>query len=326
MECTFSLYAGFIDSFVDGFVNRISFWNKGREKEERLTEIFKKCKKCVALDDFPHRVFIVTNEQGQKETLEKLERHKTNGNTIIGVSGFFTLNAASIRASKVEDKAKEQIEHIILIDCSKRVHDFWMNMRKIIEKANNHLETAEETKKLLLEKKDFYYGGSPRHSSETIANGFITRLEDEISSGLSWLSNKERFQKIKDIFDRGNFTCLQVNLCEQEAMDAISETMTEKGMTLDAFYTSNVRDYAEQDGLLSSFQKSLNRIITPKAFIIDTRPTKNAYNQKNLPQQRLIRRNTSSMKECFPAIADIGKPTDGSSFAKALAGKLAASA
>lgn len=264
-----------------------------------LPQVFSTIGECEGISDNAHRVFLVTNEYGQSSTLDKLKRHPTNGDTMIGVSGFFTLNAASIRATTSE-KPSKGIKYLVLVDRSKRVNDFWISMQNIIADSSDRIKALNEIKSLLMMKRDIYYTrSSPSQSSSfSSASYYIHQLEEEVRSGKSWLSTNEQYGKIKRIFDAGHFTFKRLNLCNKDAMDEIATIMEENQMSLDSLYLSNTREYAEDDGLLEVYQKSLDRLATKKAFVIDTKP-RGCFSCVPLTQ-RVFRRNRSNLSVCFP--------------------------
>ncbi|MFT4553825.1 MAG: hypothetical protein ACI9S8_002467 [Chlamydiales bacterium] len=260
-----------------------------------LPGIFQSINECEGVSDNTHRLFLVTNEYEQSSTLEKLKWDKLNGDTIIGVSGFFTLNATSARATKLDSSISE-IKYLIMLDCSSRVNDFWSNMQKIIARSEDRVIALENIKSLLVDRKNLYYGQNS--SALNFAKTYIQSLEREVWRGQSWLSTDEQYAKIKKIFDSGHFTFLRLNLCNQEAMDQIATIIGEKNMSLDCLYLSNTREYAEIEGLLETYQKSLDKLITKNCFVIDTIP-RGCYDCVRLTQ-RVFKRNQSALSVCFP--------------------------
>lgn len=292
--------------------------------DHKLSEVFYDHEKCEGISDHAHRVFLVTNESGQTETLGKMRRHPMNGNTMVGVSGFFVLNAAAVRAVETSNPEKK-VKYLVLLDRSQRVNDFWNQMQCIITQSSSRDDVITQVKDLLLDKKDFYYTSytSPDGSLST-AKYYIAELDREIVSGASWLSSDEKYQRIKEIFDANHFVCLQQNLCNKRAMDALAGTMEERGMTLDTLYLSNTREYAEMDSLLEVYQESLDKLITARVFVIDTKPRIGGctHHLEELTQ-RVFRRNQSPLSICFPLSSSMTKTrttqqSDGKAFETAL--------
>lgn len=60
------------------------------------TEFFSSVPQSPGKDDYEHRLFLTTNEHNQQKTLNILAKNPLSGNTLMGVSGFFILNAAAI--------------------------------------------------------------------------------------------------------------------------------------------------------------------------------------------------------------------------------------
>lgn len=239
-------------------------------------------------------VYFTTNEGEQKDTIRKLsEKHiNTTADTIVGVSGLCTLNIGSTRAI-----SQKNINHLIMIDCSKHVQNFWKNMEKIIKESQTRQEAHQKIENLIDRKKFKYYSRFCQCRARALAEDHKRSLKKEIESDISWLSDNRRFERIKGIFDANHFKFFKLDLFEPQTMDPLVEYM--KGKTLDFIYLSNVGEYAENSGKLHKFRESLAPILNParRALIVDTRMRSCCCEKLT---QKVFIRNKASLEECFP--------------------------
>lgn len=267
-----------------------------------LPQVFSGLSECKGVQDYGHRLFLTTNEEGQDSTLEKLSRHELNGDTIVGVSGFFILNAASCRGITSEH-SREGIRNIIVLDKSIPLEDFWENTVRIVKTSSDRFEVADRIEKLLMDKRKLYYGYNCCCDGclQEDVKSRIRRLRCEITSGQSWLSSDLRFERIKRIFGENRFVFKRVDLCDSATVHDIASRMRACGMKLDMVYLSNVREYAEDDGYLAEFRQSLNPLVSSDGFLVDTKPREGSlYNRVKLTQ-RVSRRRKAAIATCFPA-------------------------
>ena len=251
---------------------------------------------CVGRNDYAHRVFLTTNESMQTKTLSTLAKHPLTGNTMVGVSGFFTLNAAAIRGTTCPEPTGE-IENIILIDRSVRVEHFWKQMKGIITSSSNRLEVIDKVKLLLESEKERYYGNGWNTPEDTIAH-LLKSLETEVLSGQSWLSSDDKFAKVKQVFDSGHFIFKRMDLCKPAAFQSMSAIFKERNITIDTIYLSNTVEYIGTPTEKRAFTESLEPLIAPKTLVVHTKPRgcKNC-----IPLEQFVqRRNSSPVSDLFP--------------------------
>jgi len=235
---------------------------------------------CKGWDDGYHRLFLTTNEINQADSLFTLAKHKVTGNTIIGVSGFFTLNAASALGTYCS-KPGSEIENIILIDRSLRVEHFWKQMQVIITSSSKKEEVISKVTDLLKKEQTRYYpegstslclttGIYTKISTEGSVAEYLKELDDEVLCAHSWLSSDDKFARIKRIFDNKHFIFKRMDLFESEPIEAMGKILKERNITVDTIYLSNVYEYAKSPEVKQQFKKAVQYLILPETLVIRT--------------------------------------------------------
>lgn len=234
---------------------------------------------CEGKEGWRYRIFLTTNEDCQEAVLERLASEPLVGNTAIGVSSFFILNAVAARGS-------EGIENIVLVDCSLRVEHFWGEMQKVMAEARCREDVVGRVKELIIREKNRYFSGcrqnfmrdgieyeTAEEKIEYRTKRELSKLDTEIVAGHSWLSNDEKFEKIQKIFDAGKFVFLRIDLFESSSTEALYEVLKEKGFTVDMIYTSNVWDmlYAGNFANLRQLNSLLSKIGSSGALCIKSK-------------------------------------------------------
>lgn len=226
---------------------------------------------CPGKDDWSHRVFLTTNEDGQERTLSILEKTPLHGDTMIGVSGFFILNAAAIRGRT----SSGRIENIILFDRSVRVEHFWERMQAIITGSEHRGEVFEKVAALLDNEKHWYYNRTeplskgeedPRYAHQT----YIQELRAEMEMGQSWLSSDEKFARIKAIFVQGRFIFKRADLTDVEAFRSIGLALKAEGLQVDTVYLSNTFEYLKSGKLEADFGESVEQLVAVNTLLVQT--------------------------------------------------------
>ncbi len=221
-------------------------------------------------DDYAHRVFLNTNELDQEKTLLKLATIPVSGDTFVGVSGFFSLNAVAARANSRD--WSEKIKHIYILDRSVRVEAFWSRIPEIIKGSSCRSEVVEKVKLLINEKKEVYFSGGKRSTPTKAAAEAVHFFEMGIIDGTSWLSSDEKFNAIKKIFDKGRFAFRLVDLFWKDQVEAFMDELYDQERTIDTVYLSNVHEYleSEEDGM--DYMDSLVELIEPNTVVVHTQP------------------------------------------------------
>ncbi len=224
---------------------------------------------CRGWDNFTHRVFLITNETGRDATLETMKRENVVGTAMMGVSGFFILNMASVRGTL--SKSGREIEQIIIFDRSLRTEHFWTQMKTILSQSSIRKEVIGKVKQLLIDNTDRYYGNeSGKYDPPAVTQRYIKGLDREIDDGESWLSDDIKFARIKRIFDRGNFEFLRLDITDPSGFDLLRKQLAQRDITADTLYISNTMEYmGSRDEVISTI-RSMGGLTQPGTFLVDT--------------------------------------------------------
>jgi len=216
-------------------------------------------KSISILKQEPGRGFVypVTNETGQKETIQTMENLPSAGNTLIGVSVFFLLNVAAVRG--------DAIKALMCIDLSSRVEAFWYDFKKVITSSVTIEETTRKVIELVTQKASVYF-------KDNCSQVPIELLKREISEGVSWLSSDERFCRIKRIFAEGRFVFMLADLRNAETTYSIREKMTRIGLVADSVYLSNLYDCNRNSAKKELLLTSVRNLLWPTTTLIATSP------------------------------------------------------
>lgn len=261
--------------------------------------VFDGVRECSLVSNYEHRLFLTTNEADQDVSLEKLARHETVGDTIMGVSCFFTLNIASCRGLTSRD-SRARIKHIVMLDRSAALKDFWGHAIEIIKSSADRVEVKDKIVVLVKERCRFYGYESCESCLSSWAEREIRDFQSEIDRGDSWLSSDIRFARIKQIFDESHFVFKSVDWFDGEAVIDIVERMKRCGMVLDTLYTSNLNEYAESEDRLREFQRSIDPLLSRDVFLISTKIREGGIYSGARLTQRVNRRRGAAIKACFP--------------------------
>ncbi|MCB1113078.1 MAG: hypothetical protein H7A37_05330 [Chlamydiales bacterium] len=233
------------------------------------------------LDHSFYRLFLVTNEQGQGLTLEKLgdpEKTPAEGSVMIGTAAFFNLNAIAARHSP--------IKKLIIIDKSPVAKYFWEKFSEIMDEVNQpklwHLRALahhrpvlqyqreiviEKVEKLLKDKRLIWanFWGEP---------SALRPFQLEFYDGVSWLFDDQRFEKICRLFKEKRFEFHQASFTEPNSIAEVIHSIPRE-MTVDMLYLSNIREYATKEEEHDKFVASLyilKTVCTNNTYVIDTLP------------------------------------------------------
>lgn len=219
-----------------------------------------------SFDTFGHLPHVTTNEQRTDVTLDILRNNPITGNTVFGVSCFFTLDAAAVRGTKCL-KSERSIERIVIFDRGVRVEHFWNKAEEIIKTSDNRLDVIDRIHTLLENNSQRYFGGS----SFLVEDGLeitCAAFNHTIDQNLSWLSDDTRFTVIKEIFDRNHFIFKRVDLFDPAATKVFSELMKEENMTLDTAYLSNINEYCKTDEDDENYVEAINQILLQEETLV----------------------------------------------------------
>ncbi|MES2122631.1 MAG: hypothetical protein V4492_07640 [Chlamydiota bacterium] len=221
---------------------------------------------CEGKDSWKYRVFLHSNEDCQEETLQMLSEKPVAGNTAVGVSGFFLLDAVAARS----DKGSSTIENIVLIDCSLRIEHFWKEMERIMGESSVRMEVIDKVRGLLENEKERYFCGSSCRDPAEVAKSEVAHFDKGVTEGRSWLSKDENFEKIKKIFDAKKFVFLRMDLVDTSSIGVLCEVLKSQSLSVDMLYASNVTDlrYVRSFANLRVLEANLEQLSTPETLCI----------------------------------------------------------
>ncbi len=234
-----------------------------------LTDGISPCKKW---DDWNHRVYISSNEKGQRQTLSTMAKERIVGDTMMGVSTFFTLDMAAVRGTRSEGGG--EIRHVVVFDRSARVEHFWGEVIKIMASADHRIAVIEKIKILLRENCLQYYDGHENFDPKRLCEAYIKEFQEDIDSSTSWLSNDIKFARIKKIFDEKAFTFLRLDAAEPKGFEQLKKRFLERKMVVDSIYLSNIGEYLERapKETGSAYRQLIQRLTYGSSLVIDTWP------------------------------------------------------
>ncbi len=209
-----------------------------RDREEFETVDLSKVPRVAPNDLCCNRLWVTTNEVGEVAVLENMRKTSIVGDTIIGVSGFYTLDLAVQRGDSLRRRGKK-IEHIVIIDHGLAVSHFWNGVAKIVRRCTKRESAINKIKAFLRESDPFFNlckTGKHHHHAECQ----IRDLQRCIEKGISWLSNDAWYKKGKAFFDQHRIQHIISDLCDPETMSGVVNAILGAGHTVDTVYFSNV--------------------------------------------------------------------------------------
>lgn len=243
----------------------------------------------------------------------------------MAVSGMNALNLLASRILTARDEGKE-MAGLVVVDSNLTCQDFWANFEEIIQSrvpieggtltkiakifssaVSDTAETRSPTKEdvvarikaLVSDKKDLYFpvfkSGS---TTEKRLIDHMSLFDTELADGLSWLSSNETFAAIQEVFMRGHFKFLRLDLTEPEPCRALGRALQTNGLTVDTLYLSNVLEYLS-DAALPAYRESVRHLLSPRTLVIDTIPRCPCEYRRFNPTQRLRENEGLSVDELF---------------------------
>jgi hypothetical protein len=209
-----------------------------RDREEFESVDLSRVPRVVPKDSCCNSIWVITNEMGNEDILMDMRKTAIVGDTIIGVSGFYTLDLAVQRGASLWYENRK-IEQIVIIDHGIAVSHFWNGIAKIVRKCTKRESAIEKIKTFLIESDSFFsVCKTGRHESHI--NCQIKELQWCIDYGISWLSNDTWYKQGKAFFDQNRIKHIVSDLCDPNTMDGVVRAITQAGHTVDTVYLSNV--------------------------------------------------------------------------------------
>ena len=201
-----------------------------------------------SIRSYLENVWVVTNEQGQDETQRIIQAQPLRGNAIYACGCLFALNIASLNPD---------ITDVCIFDLSDRVAQFWKDAEKIFQDPELNYENAKE-----------------RFCHFSDQYGQSAALEFECSNNLSFLSTKERFERIQNIFRNNHFSFTKLDLADPDQHSAFLERQKKSGAIPHIIYISNIP--AAISGMRNSMERfeqfrTSMELLPKDAIIIDAK-------------------------------------------------------
>jgi hypothetical protein len=154
-------------------------------------------------------IYPITNEVGGYETIDSLKTAPLNGgDTWVGVSCLFNFNGATAR----------KVKYIEIIDLANQ-KDFWNPIVSIIQKTENCVEAAMRTRDFINEKRNVFF------KSDKYFDNFSVNFSNEIKNNVSWLSNQDSYQWIRQIILGNRFKYTQLDLRNADQVNEFRQSL-----------------------------------------------------------------------------------------------------
>ena len=187
------------------------------------------------------RLWIISNEKYQEETLAFLSDKEAVGDTFIGTGCLFSLSAFLQRAPKVE--------YLMIVDVNPLVEAFWADIKKIFSHSPNCIEARRK----VVEK----FVHTPEHID-------LNKISPNIhlNSKCSWLNYEHQFLRVKKLFAEKKFVFLKANFTDLNVLESIGTSLKRGGRKIDTVYTSNIGAYCfEETGGWFYYNKGIQNFL-----------------------------------------------------------------
>lgn len=243
----------------------------GNVDHDRVISSFGEMARLDADYNVVRRPFILSTDRPQaaKWLLERIPRvAESNLSLHIGFAGFLNLDIMAIRKSRLG----------LLLD----INDNMIGMFNIVGEVlkDETVTRREEFVKKFIEK----LGESGIYFStvnDKVRQNQVMRIEAELNTPGSWLSDDEKFRHVQWMFRTGRVICFRADIRDVGKFREIGEWIRRNGVVPDTVQTSNIyrwvgrlytgTDWAE-DGPqenMERFAQSLAEIVGMQTFLVD---------------------------------------------------------
>lgn len=213
-------------------------------------------------------VWIVSNEQGNQNTLDTLQMTPPQGNVYVGVGCLANLDFAAARLLSDES----QITDIVLFDCSEKVEKFWQQVCPLIQQKEDAWGFFGDFGSLMRDHGDYYFeytkqakkahpGIPAAKYSAALCTKYLLKQLSNHNCGISFTSDQNKYSKIRDVFINNRFKFVRLNICDFPKMIALIDLIKSCG-TLDSVYLSNILEqlHAEE---WPAYEEFVSRLSAP---------------------------------------------------------------
>lgn len=215
----------------------------------------------------PGAVWIISNEEGNKTTLDTLETIAPQGNVYVGVGCLANLDLAAARLSI----NKSQITDIVLFDCSEKVENFWQDVCPLF-KCEDAWKFFGDFGDLMRARKNYYFEytkqakknhpGIPAEKySSDLCTKYLAKQLSNHNNGISFTSKQTKYSKIRNIFINNKFKFVRLNICDFPKVVSLIDLIKSNG-TLDTLYISNILEQLHEEER-AAYEEFVNRVPAP---------------------------------------------------------------
>jgi hypothetical protein len=193
--------------------------------------------------------FIVTNEHSASDYLIEESEEQCEGTLFIGTSGLSAL-----------DLVTPSIDHILMVDISSRVKDFWRAIEPIIRASTDREDCASK----LIERFINDYRDNGEQSS------FLEFIQQDRIIPVRWLMDDRSFKVIWEIVKNRRFAFLQADFTNPKACKEIRNVLDRYELINRITYLSNIIEYTDK---FKEYGMALEFLLNKKTMIVDVEPT-----------------------------------------------------
>lgn len=213
---------------------------------------------------FPDKLYLLLT--GELPCTSELRSLPMVGNTWIGVSGLFNLDAILHRNQLAQETGANPIQHIIIVDKASSVIKFWHDFQNIVKSA----QTAESCTEVL-----FTYLRKKRREYQ-LKSDYILQLRAQINDKNHFLSDETTLQAVKTILASQHTLFFQGDLTSWEDVHTIRSYLLQRQLTVDTFYISNIPVYLRTkleygEELITQLQANLKQVLPTDTYIIESK-------------------------------------------------------
>lgn len=218
--------------------------------------------------------FFTTNEKGSGETIRLLAHLPPRGNTMIGVSGTFSLDLLAARMSA--PSGIHSIRNFIVVDKSPLVKLFWESLSLIMtgnleESPPHRLDVLVKINALIRRhQKAFFAATHSKLPPYTAAAIEWDKFKGKIKDETSFASSDEKFKLVQSIFREGHFKFLQMDMADSDSFVALGEALKAHDLHPDTIYVSNIEEWVKDIGHHDDFNRSLSAIKKVDSIVVDS--------------------------------------------------------
>jgi hypothetical protein len=192
-----------------------------------------------------------------------LNRGNPQGNTWVGVSALFNLNAVSQLGS--------HIKSVFLIDHNPLTTRFLSDLVDFISKEPNRSLVLPFINGYIARSLNSLFVGLTSDSALKHAKSQIEQIQQDIQTGKSFLGSDVSYQKIHKLAGSGSITVMDLDLMNTTAIHSLKRYMAINALTIDILYISNIgRRMIRCGSDLARYLDNIAFLVDPSTCILDS--------------------------------------------------------